>query len=62
MNFIKHDINLSIVPAKPLNNTQIGRSFNLNEEILEKIKYDKPALYVEKQTELLKSKELTINV
>lgn len=56
-----HDIIISIVPAKPLNNAQIGRSFNLNEEILEKIKYNKPVLCVEKQIELLKSRGLIIN-
>ncbi len=43
---------ISIVPAKPLNNAQISMSFNLKEEILEKIKYNKLALCVEERVEL----------
>ena len=40
---------LVMVPAKPLNDAQISRSFLLQGEILKKIKYNKPALCVEKQ-------------
>ena len=50
-----------IVPAKPLNNAQISRSFYIYEGSVEKVKFDKPALNVDKQIELLKSRGLIIN-